>query len=156
MDIPALCGAGSIISNVLDYAKWLRMMINRGDPLSAAAHETIVTPHFIAGPPVWPHASANLYGFGWDVSTYHGEKVVWHLGGLPGWGSYVLFLPERSWGVVAFANTLDTSNSAEQELVFKLIDDLLGVPSAQRFDVRRERTGQGEGTSAGSRRTLQV
>ncbi|MCJ1247489.1 hypothetical protein MMC30_004703 [Trapelia coarctata] len=156
IDAPAMCGCGGIVSNVLDYAKWLRMMLTNGSPLSAAAHEAIVTPHFIAGPPLWRHASTWLYGLGWDLSTYRGERVIWHQGGLPGWGSYVLYLPDRAWAVAAFGNTGETSNEAEGELVWHLIDELLGVPKAQRADAEREGLERRDLASEGSQRAFLI
>lgn len=156
LDVPAIGGAGNIISSVLDYAKWLRMMFNKAGPLSAAAHEALTTPHFIVGPPFRPYASTWLYGLGWDVSTYHGEKVVWHQGGLPGFGTYVLFLPDRKWGVAAFGNTGETSNLAEEELVWHLIDELMGIPDAQRADIRGECMDRRKSTVGGSERAILI
>jgi len=155
-DVPAIAGAGNIISNVLDYAKWLRMMFTQAGPVSAAAHEALTTPHFIVGPPIRPYASTWLYGLGWDVTTYHGEKVVWHQGGFIGFGTYVLFLPERKWGVAAFGNSGETSNLAEEELVWHLIDELLGIPKTQRAATERESMDHRETMAAGSERVLLV
>lgn len=156
LDVPAIGGAGNVISSVVDYAEWLRMMFNKAGPLSAAAHEALTTPHFIVGPPFRPYASTWLYGLGWDVSTYHGEKVVWHQGGLPGFGTYVLFLPDRKWGVAAFGNTGETSNLAEEELVWHFIDELMGIPDAQRADIGGESMDRRESTVVGSERTIRI
>ncbi|KAL8670698.1 MAG: hypothetical protein Q9168_004768 [Polycauliona sp. 1 TL-2023] len=133
LDLPALSGAGNIISNVIDCAKWVRMMLNQDFPLSAASHEALITPHSIVGPPISPFASTNLYGLGWDVATYHGIKVVWHQGGMSSFGSHILFLPGKQWGVVALGNTAETSNCAEERLVWQLVDDFLGNNGSEKF-----------------------
>lgn len=138
LDLPSISGAGAIISNVLDCAHWVRMMVNREGPLSSASHEALTTPYSIVGPAISSFASTNLYGLGWDVATYHGTKVVWHQGGTSSFGSYILFLPGKRWGVVAFGNTAETSNCAEERLVWYLVDEFLGVPQAQRFVSRTD------------------
>ncbi|KAI4281175.1 MAG: hypothetical protein L6R38_003890 [Xanthoria sp. 2 TBL-2021] len=138
LNLPSISGAGAIISNVLDCAHWVRMMVNREGPLSPASHEALTTPYSIVGPAISSFASTNLYGLGWDVATYHGTKVVWHQGGTSSFGSYILFLPGKRWGVVAFGNTAETSNCAEERLVWYLVDEFLGIPAAQRFVSRTE------------------
>ena len=47
LDAPQLSGCGAMISNVLDYAKWLRCMISMSAPLSPASHQTLRSPRIL-------------------------------------------------------------------------------------------------------------
>ena len=80
---------------------------------------------------VFPSASPVLYGFGWMSVVYRGEQLIFHSGGIGGYASQVMFLPNRDWGVVAMSNALSPPS---QILPWHLLDDFLETPSTQRFD----------------------
>ena len=134
MDMPWGSGAGCVISNVLDYAKWIRCMIDGKGPMSKEGHERLTRPimPFESGLPAY--MPARFYALGWRVTWYRGEKVVWHTGGIRGFGAVVLFLPGRAWGCAMLGNAEDKANSAQERLVWYLVDELLGVPERERFD----------------------
>ena len=77
-------GDGSMISNVLDYSKWVRTMISRAPPLSVAAHQALVTPQMIMSGDAEGLLSPSLYGQGWMLQTYRGVDVVFHGGSVNG------------------------------------------------------------------------
>lgn len=88
VDSPAVSGAGAMISNVLDYAKWLRFLMDKGDLLSEEEHEELRTPRINAVLMKVPILTgAQTYALGWYVLNYRGEPVIMHDGGLPGFGS---------------------------------------------------------------------
>jgi len=66
------------------------------------------------------------------VTNYSGEIMHWHTGGLPGMVSIMLYFPRLQWGMTMMANGGD--GSAQQVLVFELIDEMMGVKEGQRFD----------------------
>jgi CubicO group peptidase (beta-lactamase class C family) len=81
-DFPAVSGAGAIISNVIDYTKWLRCMMTKSAPLSQAAHQTLTEPRIEYSqhpnnvfPP--PHS----YALGWTIESYGGQRIICHAGG---------------------------------------------------------------------------
>lgn len=128
-------GAGDIISNVVDYGKWLRSMIHRSPPLSEAGHAAVILPRSIAGPAPEPLGPGDMtYAFGWMKVMYRGELVIAHDGGIWGFGALALFMPERKMGIAVMANTMITSNVAANALAYYLIDGMLGVPEEERFD----------------------
>jgi len=52
-----------------------------------------------------PCASASMYGYGfYVVQDCRGRAMLRHAGGLPGYGSQVLLMPDRGIGIFAFAN----------------------------------------------------
>ncbi|OTB11185.1 hypothetical protein K445DRAFT_68866 [Daldinia sp. EC12] len=146
-------GAGGIVSNVLDYALWIRCLI-RGDGSSSSnssdddddtkngcpvlppeAHRELKLARIALPPEMQLSFDAPLsYALGWELSTYKGWRIFTHGGGMEAYGAEVYFLPDLGFGVVTLANTAVTSNMLGMELAWKLIDDKLGVPEEERFD----------------------
>ena len=141
LDQPEGDGAGSIFSNVQDYAKWIKMMMERTGPISKAGHQELVKPRIIAKPETEdetedspkPFHSHLLYALGWEIETYRGYTVIGHDGSVSGFGSSMRYLPQLGWGIVIFGNS-DGANTVAEILSWHLIDELLGVPASERFD----------------------
>ena len=127
-------GAGATISTVLDYAKWVRMFLHHESPLLHRGYAAVLEPRMIMDSVPSYVATDSLYAAGWIRSTYRGQKVVWHNGGLPGFGAMVVFLPESKFGVVVMGNSEAAQTYGSLEIVYSLIDDLLGVPDNERRD----------------------
>ncbi len=72
-----------------------------------------------------PEVSFAGYGFGWLSGTFRGRKLVWHNGGVDGFATQTLLLPDDRLGVVASAN-LHMSN-LPMAVVFEVADALLGT-----------------------------
>ncbi|KAK8120095.1 hypothetical protein PG999_004215 [Apiospora kogelbergensis] len=127
-------GAGAVVSNVLDYAKWIRCLVNEARPLSKAAHAAIKTPRMTPVGTGKDWDGPGSYALGWMVNPYKGHTVYNHAGGMEGYGAEVFFLPDLGYGVVTLANTAMTSNFAGRTLAWKLINDKLGVAEEDRYD----------------------
>ena len=133
MDTDVISGAGSTISNVLDYAKWLRCMIAMAPPLSPTAHENLRFPRINLRN--FEHSGfrgVDGYSLGWMISNYRGELVMWHAGGLPGFATMMAYVPQRHWGFTIMANSGVGGVTARQILFFRLLDDLTGTPEIER------------------------
>ena len=136
----AISGAGATISNVLDYAKWLRCMMTNAAPLSSAAHDTLHFPR-ISLPPFLSQNHVNDSGFrgvdgyalGWFISNYRGEIMIWHTGGVDGFATMMAYLPRKQWGFTIMTNSGIGGAVAIKILSFKLLDDLLGIPASERL-----------------------
>ncbi|OTB09318.1 hypothetical protein M426DRAFT_17969 [Hypoxylon sp. CI-4A] len=142
-------GAGGIVSNVLDYSRWIRCLI-RGDRdgndgggegengcpvLPRAAHRELKTARIVLPLESQKGYDAPLaYALGWELGTYKGHSVFTHSGGMEAYGAEVYFFPDLEYGVVTLGNTAVTSNYAGNEVVWKLIDDKLGIPEEERYD----------------------
>ncbi|KAF7590720.1 hypothetical protein BBP40_002511 [Aspergillus hancockii] len=132
-------GAGAMISSVVDYARWIRCMMTCGGPLSSKAHEALVQPRtIIAQDPTNLFPGLHLYALGWTRDVYRGEDIVWHDGSVAGYGSMMMYLPRRQWGVVMAGNTTLTSNIVQVVLYMHLLDEVLGTPLNERVDWRRQ------------------
>lgn len=108
---------GGLATTVPDYARYVSFLLSawpaRDEPESGPVRRSSVremvlwhAPPF--APEMAPGARAgqpSAYGYGFTHSTdaLLGMRIH-HAGGLPGYGSHVLMLPERGWGVFAFGN----------------------------------------------------
>lgn len=127
-------GAGAIITNAVDYSKWVKCLLYETAPFSAATHQEIRTPLtlLLSDPP--PGWGVYNYGLGWERTSLHGAAVYMHNGGTKNFGTNVLWMPEIKFGVVAFANTVGTGNVVEEILTQKLVEDRLGIPLEKRAE----------------------
>lgn len=157
-DFGGVSGAGAMISNVLDYAKWIRCMMTRSGPLSPAGHAALVEPRSVyLDHGTNPFPAPHLYALGWFMDMYRGERIIWHGGGITGFGSTMAYLPDRQWGVVMMGNTIRTSNYVQVILSMYLLDELVGTPLSERVDwggVLRSHIEESRGWFANARERL--
>ena len=127
-------GAGGVISTVRDYAKWIKALLHKKHPFSQNIVAQIFAARSIRATSQEPFTGPVTYGLGWGQIIYKGHALMTHDGGLIGFGCRVTLIPERKWGIAIFGNTGYTSNTVARILAFRLIDNLLNVPSDSRFD----------------------
>jgi CubicO group peptidase (beta-lactamase class C family) len=132
-DQPEGRGAGEMISNVHDYAEFLKCMIHQTEPISESSHKELVKPRMLTGDEPRPYMSPNCYALGWNVENYHGETVINHGGATNGFGCNMMYLPRLKWGVVVFGNS-DTAYTPNEKICWALVDVFLGVPLEKRYD----------------------
>ncbi len=101
-------GAGSVNSNVLDMAQWVRVLLDSGRVdgsrrlwRAERTGELWQGRTITAGP-----RSAGLaeYALGWGLSYWKGQKIVTHTGGLAGMISRVMLIPGTRTGFVILTN----------------------------------------------------
>lgn len=133
MDQAIVSGAGNVISNVLDYAKWLQFLMDEAPPLTKAGHKTLRHPRIVLDDSPLPgFTGISAYALGWDVDNYHGQPMVSHDGGMPGFGAKIGYLPNRHFGVAIMGNSGATSNLLQNILFFRLLDEFLDIPAQDR------------------------
>ncbi|PYH96665.1 beta-lactamase family protein [Aspergillus ellipticus CBS 707.79] len=135
-DCPEAQGAGSIITSVNDYIRWVKAMMHHGSPVSAAVFKGLVAPRIIANPgaeDLDPYTSPTLYAAGWEIYYYRGHQVIGHDGAIPGFGSCHFFLPDWKFGGVIVGNA-ENGNLVASILARRMIDEVLQVPSTDRPD----------------------
>jgi hypothetical protein len=137
MDLTIVSGAGSVISNVLDYTRWIKALMSESGPISKAGYKALLTSRSIIedeGPLPSPFTGPSTYALGWFTSTYQGYEFFTHGGGMEAFGAEVIFFPKLKYGIVSLGNTASTSNAVEERLMWHLIDERIGVPEKKRFD----------------------
>jgi CubicO group peptidase (beta-lactamase class C family) len=101
--------AGSIISNVLDMAKWLSLHLKHGTFKGRKiVSKDILQETYL---PVVAKAEISVmdkttwHGMGWFIEpSFLDERRLSHSGGLEGYKAYVSFIPEADAGIVVLTN----------------------------------------------------
>ena len=130
--VPEASGAGGIVSNVNDYAKWIRSLVMESGPLSHPSYKALRTPHSIAIDEGEPFSTGPFwYGLGLMGSVYQNHKLIQHDGALGGFYTRIAFLPGTDFGLVIMENA---PTPCMRVVASRLIDDFLGLPEADRHD----------------------
>ena len=132
--------AGSINSCAADMAKWVQLQLNRGKftgregrLFSEERSKEMWSGQAIlpVGDPPPPLASlkANFadYALGWGLRDYHGRKLVGHTGGVGGFVSRVMLVPEENLGVVVLTN--GEEGGAFDSVLYHVLDYYFHLPS---------------------------
>jgi len=113
-NIDNIAPAGSINSNVVEMAQWVRLQLNGGKVgsrqlITSAQIEEMHKPHTIVPlEGAWklfsPASNFLLYGLGWFLQDFRGKKVVQHGGNIDGMSALVAMIPEDRFGMVVLTN----------------------------------------------------
>jgi len=133
--VDAIAPAGSMYSNVLDMARWLRFLLRDG----RLGDSALVRPETLAElfrpqtvirrEQFYPTASRTAprftaYGLGWFLQDYRGAFVAMHTGSIDGYVAIVGLLPDHEVGVVVFANR--DHAELRHAIMWKVFDAYLG------------------------------
>jgi hypothetical protein len=132
--------AGSINSSAAEMAKWVQLQLNRGKISGSDSRifseeqshtmwsaQTILPINTRSGPLASLRPNFAAYGLGWGLRDYHGRKLVGHTGGVAGYVSRVMLVPEENLGVVILTNA--EQDGAFDSILFHVLDHYLGVAS---------------------------
>jgi CubicO group peptidase (beta-lactamase class C family) len=132
--------AGSINSSVADLSKWVLMQLNRGKIpgtetriFSEKVSQDMWAQQMIVPVRQAPSELKNLqahfagYGMGWALRDYKGRKLVSHSGGVAGYVTRVMLVPEENLGVVILTNAEE--DAAFESVLFHILDGYLGGPT---------------------------
>lgn len=147
-DIPPSRGSGGIISNVLDYAKWVRHLMkpaNLNAALSEHAVKAIRTPKILIEPEK-PFTGPQAYGLGLFSRVHRGREVIEHAGAIAGYMANMVMVPpstaeikrgekDSGWAVVTMMNAYSV---AQDVVCWHLLDEFIGTPESERYDVAKE------------------
>lgn len=111
--------AGGVICSALGMARWMNFVLNEGVAadgerlISEAQFAELLTPVTMMRTPDYltEHAGAELsaYALGWSVSTFHGQPLYSHGGGLLGMTSHLMLLPREDLGVFVSNNLMSAA-----------------------------------------------
>lgn len=131
--------AGSINSSVTEMSHWVRLQLNHGQfpdgkrLFSEAQSKQMWTPQTILPNREFPgslaHLKANFaaYGLGWGLRDYRGQGLVEHTGGVAGFVSRVMLVPEQKLGVIILTNA--ESGGAFDSILYHVLDHYFGAPN---------------------------
>jgi hypothetical protein len=131
--------AGGILSCAEDMARWMLVHLAEGKlpdgtRLFGAKTEweltSIVTPIPINPPApelLAQRMNFNGYALGFRVSDYRGRKIVNHTGGLTGYVSRLVMVPELELGIAVLTN--QESDQAYNSVIYAVLDRAMGFPA---------------------------
>src|SRR5579862_289554 len=131
--------AGAINSCAADMAKWVQLQLNHGKFADHDGHlfseqrskemwsaQTILP---IGDPPQQLAAlKANFadYALGWGLRDYHGRKLIGHTGGVGGFVSRVMLVPQENLGIVILTNAEESG--AFDAILYHILDHYFQLP----------------------------
>lgn len=134
--------AGSINSSVAEMAKWVTLQLNHGKftgtdkrLFSERQHWQLWSPQTILpiGPGGDPKAPLYAikpkfadYALGWGLQDYRGHKLVGHTGGVFGFVTRVMMVPDENLGIIILTNAEE--EGAFDSIMYHIIDHYLGAP----------------------------
>ncbi|SDC20348.1 serine hydrolase [Niabella drilacis] len=129
--------AASMVSNVRDLTRWLRLQLDSG---------RFESRQFLPWEVLQKTRDANItvnsrrnsnypihfvtYGLGLYSADYNGRQIYWHTGGAFGFVSSLCFVPEEKLGIVILTN--NDNQSFFEALRYQILDAYLGVPYKDR------------------------
>lgn len=132
-DMSRAGAAGALYSTVQDLYRWNEALFS-GKVLSEASLEAAFVPVKIAeDDPVQPKEAG--YGYGWMVQKFRGRQEISHGGGLHGFLSHLLRLPEERFTVAVLVNCWPTPPGVDLDpgaLAREIVDAYLGETLAPR------------------------
>ena len=134
-NIDNIAPAGSINSNVIDMAQWVRLQLGGGkyqgrQLISSGNFRQMHTPHTVIRlePPMsnlYPAAHLMSYGLGWFMNDYKGRLAVHHGGNIDGMSALVAMLPEEKLGAVILTNL--NATQLPTVMMHRIFDDQLKI-----------------------------
>lgn len=161
LDFAGIAPAGSVVSNVTDFAKWIKALLkaaNPGEEIKETQHAssseneqpTVITPNLFAEltsprilqmlpPPMNKNSflTPRLYSLGWfNMSSTMGLKhpLLAHAGGLTGFGTQLYLLPNDDFGCVTLGNTSISSHKVGEAVCIELMARKLGLTGSPKSE----------------------
>ena len=141
-DLDNAAPAGAINSSVAEMSKWIQLQLNHGkfpgrdDRLFSERQSRemwtaqTLTPISSGDSPLAvlrPKFSA--YALGWGVRDYQGRRLVSHSGGVSGFVTRVMLVPEENLGIVILTNA--EQGGAFESILFHVLDSYFGLPPSE-------------------------
>ena len=136
--------AGAMNTSVADLANWMRLHLGKGEfegkrLLSATLIDALHAPRVYFTEPGYPEFGQAHYGLGFRCQSYRDDRLVWHGGGLVGWGARITLVPDFGIGVAVLTNR--SPSEVPTALTCYIIDRLRGrepIDWRERFRKNRE------------------
>ena len=129
--LTALAPAGAINSCAADMTTWLLAQLGQGqlDGQAIVSPATVAlqhTPHMLVPEDrTFPASTRYAYGLGWLIGRYREHRLVEHTGGIDGFLTQCMLLPDDGIGVIVLTNT--SSSSMAPVVAYRVLDELLGL-----------------------------
>lgn len=148
-EAPEAQGAGSVVTCVNDYIKWVRAAMYHKETVTEAVSKAMIKQRMIRFQNYeysLPYTSTMICCSGWNSFHYRGRLLVSHAGEIDGVGTYHFFMPDQKFGGCIFTNGT-FGRHLGYTIAFELIDSLLEVTGKELVDWDEE-VHKIEGTDA--------
>jgi D-alanyl-D-alanine-carboxypeptidase/D-alanyl-D-alanine-endopeptidase len=112
---PAMAGAGAVRSTLNDMMRYLDFELGRLDIPLRALLPVLHQPRHAAGP-------NGSVGLGWQMRN--NGRIIFKDGAMPGYASYMVFVPAQGTGVVVLSNQ---ARCAVQKIAGQIMGELIGA-----------------------------
>lgn len=119
---PVSSAAGGINCSARSMTRWMNFMLGRGVTeegvrvISAAQFDQLLKPVTILPTRAYmaEHAGSFLsaYALGWDISTFYGQPMISHSGGVLGMTTFLVLLPDEDLGIFVSNNQMSPAPRA--------------------------------------------
>jgi hypothetical protein len=114
------------------------------------------TPHMVLPEDrTFPASTRHAYGLGWMIGRYRDHRLVEHGGGIDGFLTECMLLPDDGIGVAVMTNT--SSSAMAPVVAYRVLDELLGLEPFDWFSpfkARYDAATQGIREARGARRVV--
>jgi CubicO group peptidase (beta-lactamase class C family) len=136
--------AGAINTSVADLANWMLLHLGKGEfngerLVPAALIDALHAPRVHYPQPGFAEFGETHYGLGFRCQSYRSDRLVFHGGGWPGWGTLMTLMPDFGIGVAVLTNR--SPSEVPTTLTWHVIDRLRGrepIDWRERVRERRE------------------
>jgi CubicO group peptidase (beta-lactamase class C family) len=150
--VTAMAPAGAVNSCAADMARWLLAQLGGGqvDGQTVMSPGTVArqhTPHMVLPEDrTFPASTRHSYGLGWTIGRYRDRRLAQHAGGIDGFQTECMLLPDDGIGVAVMTNT--SSSTMAPVVAYRVLDELLGLEPLDWFSSFKARF---DAATAGSR-----
>ena len=129
--VTAMAPAGAVNSCAADMARWLLAQLSGGQVdgqvvMSPGMVARQHAPHMVLPEDrTFPASTRHAYGLGWLVGQYRGHRLAEHGGGIDGFQTECMLLPDDGIGVAVMTNT--SSSVMAPVVAYRVLDELLGL-----------------------------
>src|SRR5713226_2522736 len=132
--------AGSINSSAAEMARWVTLQLYRGkfpnregrlfseqQSREMWSAQTLLPAGERNGPLAPLSSRFAAYGLGWGLRDYHGRKMVGHTGGVAGFVSRVMLVPQENLGIIVLTNAEE--GGAFDSILYHILDQYFNLPA---------------------------
>jgi CubicO group peptidase (beta-lactamase class C family) len=141
--VTALAPAGAINSCAGDMARWLLAQLGGGqvDGHAVMSPGTVARQHqshiVLPEDRTFPASTRHAYGLGWLIGRYRDHRLLEHGGGIDGFQTECILLPDDGIGVTVMTNT--SSSAMAPVVAYRVLDELLGLEPLDWFSSYKPR-----------------
>jgi CubicO group peptidase (beta-lactamase class C family) len=159
--VTAMAPAGAVNSCAADMTRWLLAQLGGGQADGRAVVSPGTVTHQQAAHMVlpedrtFPASTRHAYGLGWMIGRYRDHRLVEHGGGIDGFQTECMLLPDDGIGVAVLTNT--SSSAMAPVVAYRVLDELLGLEPLDwfsEFKTRFDTVMAGAVEARGARRVV--